>query len=341
MEKLFKSIIILLFVEIITANDPVCGQSAIGQLEKMTGQTISKSAASSASMNNMVGGMLMQGMLNAIFSTPTVSKAELEAKQKADELAARQAAEQAAEQQRIKDAEEQAEHDKMMQSFKQLDGSDDLKMKSLDNNNENTGIFSERKAIPLMRSQTEANVEEYFRTHFSPVSSNNELDESNFKYEPVPFYTKALLQQEQHLIITGTGLLVKAVSGGTLSTVVSWGSPILEEGILKPLEDCISGNCPTKGKIFENVLNGSESNIKAPIGEKISEVWGSGAAKLVGADASKFSKIGGKTFGTIFDAVDTGKDLYDSGIKEMWGSISGKDASIAIQKTNLMKNKTF
>lgn len=338
MKKLFKCIIILLFTGVITSNDLVCGQSAIGQLEKMTGQTITKSAASSASMNNMVGGMLMQGMLNAIFSTPTVSKAELEAKQKADELAARQAAEQAAEQQRIKDAEAQAEHDKMMESFKQLDGSEDLKMKSLDNSNENTGIFSERKAVPLMRSQNEANVEEYFRTHFSPASSNNELDESNFKYDPVPFFTKELLQQQQHLIIVGGGLLVKAVSGGMLATAVSWGSPVLEEGILKPLEDCLTGDCPTKAKIFENVLKGSKSNIIAPYIEEAGQAGGAMVAATVGGDVSKYSKLGGKSFGIIYDVADTGKDLYDSGVKDIWGSISGKDAAEAARKADLMRN---
>jgi hypothetical protein len=341
MKKLVKYLIILLFTGVISGSGPTFGQSAIGQLEKISGQKISGgSVGSSASMNNMVGGMLVQGLLNSLFSSPSPSKAELEAKQRADELAAKQAAEKAAEEQRVKAMEAQAAHDKMMQSYKSLDGSQDLGMKTLDNDGLNLKTFDKGSAIPIMRSQAEANVDEYFRTHFSPVSSDG-LDASNFKNEPLPFYTKALLQQEQHLIIVGGGLLVKAVSGGTLSKVVSWGSPVLEEGIVKPLEDCIAGNCPTKGKIFENVLNASESNIKAPIGEKVSEVWGSGAAKLVGADASKYSKLGGKTFGAIFDVADTGKDLYDNGLKEMWGSISGKDAAEALQKADQMRNMKY
>lgn len=344
MKTLFKYLIVLLFSGIATSNNPAFCQSALGQLEHMAGQKVSvPKASAAANLNNMVAGAVIQGLLNNLFSTPTVSKEELAAQQKAAELAAQQAAEKAAEEQRIKEEQAQAEHDKMMQSYKQLDGSQDLGMKTLDNNNNNrmnSRPFDKGNAVPIMRSQNQANIEEYFRTHFSPVSSNNELDESNFKYEPVPFYTKELLQQEQHLIIVGGGLLVKAVSGGTLATVVSWGSPVLEEGLIT-LENCISGDCPTKGNFFKNVFIGSESNLKAPIGEKVSEVWGSGAAKLVGADASKYSKFAGKSFGVIFDVADTGKELYDGGLKEIWGSVSGKDAADAFRKADQMRNMKY
>jgi len=341
MKTLFKYLIVLLFTGIVISSNPTFGQSALGQLENMAGQKVSvPKASAAASLNNMVAGAVVQSLLNSLFSTPTVSKEELAAQQKAAELAAQQAAEQAAEQQRIKEEIAQAEHDKMMQSFKQLDGSQDLGMKTLDNNGLNSKTFDRGNAVPIMRSQKEANVEEYFRTHFLPVSSNNELDESNFKYEPIPFYTKALLQQEQHLIIVGGGLLVKAVSAGTLAKVVSWGSPVLEEGILKPLEDCFSGDCPTKGKIFENVLKGSKSNIIAPYVEKLGEAGGAMAAATVGGDVSKYSKFAGKSFGVIYDVADTGKDLYDSGLKEIWGSVSGKDAADAFRKADQMRKMT-
>lgn len=342
MKTLFKFLIVLLFSGIVISNNPAFGQSALGQLEHMAGQKVSvPKVSAAANLNNMVAGAVVQSLLNNLFSTPTVSKEELAAQQKAAELAAQQAAEKAAEEQRIKEEIAQAEHDKMMQSFKQLDGSQGLNMKTLDNNNSNNRLnsrpFDKGNAVPIMRSQAEANVDEYFRTHFSRISPQEGLND-DIIYEPLPFYTKALLQQEQHLIIVGGGLLVKAVSGGTLSTVVSWGAPVLEEGILKPLEDCFSGDCPTRGKVFENVLNASESNFKAPIGEKVSEVWGSGAAKLVGADASKYSKFAGKSFGLIFDVADTGKDLYDSGLKEIWSSVNGNAAADAFRKADQMRN---
>jgi hypothetical protein len=343
MKKLVKYLIILLFTGVILGSGPTFGQSAIGQLEKISGQKISGgSVGSAASMNNMVGGMLVQGLLNSLFSSPSPSKAELEAKQRADELAAKQAAEKAAEEQRVKAAEAQAAHDKMMQSYKSLDGSQDLGMKTLDNDGLNLKTFDKGNAIPIMRSQKEANLDEYFRTHFSPVSSQDGLDASNFKNEPLPFYTKELLQQEQHLIIMGAGLLVKGVSGGMLSNAVSWGSPILEEGILKPTEDYfMTGKCPTTGKILENELNASESNIKGAVGEKVSEGWGTLVAKTAGADATKFAKLGKTTFSRVFDVADTGKELWEGGGKEMWGSISGKDAAEALQKADQMRNMKY
>jgi hypothetical protein len=340
MKNLFKYVIILLITGIISGIEPTFGQSALGQLEKMAGQKVSvPKVSAAANMNNMVGGMLVQGLLNSLFSSPSPSKAEVEAQQKAAELAAQQAAEKAAEEQKIREAETQASHDKMMQSYKQLDGLQDLGMKTLDNDGLNLKTFDKGNAVPIMRSQKEANVDEYFRTHFSPVSSENGLDADNFKNEPLPFFTKELLQQEQHLIIVGTGLLVKAVSGGMLSSTVSWGSPILEEGILKPTEDYfMTGQNPAGGKILKNELFASESNINGAIGEKASEGLGSMVAKTAGLDATKFAKLGKTTFGTIYDVADTGKELWEGGGKEMWGSISGKAAAEAYQKADLMRN---
>jgi hypothetical protein len=52
-------IIILLLIGAIPGNQPVSGQSAIGQLETMSGQKINRTSASSissANINNMVIG---------------------------------------------------------------------------------------------------------------------------------------------------------------------------------------------------------------------------------------------------------------------------------------------
>ena len=214
MKNLFKYLIILLITGIIIGIEPTYGQSALGQLEEIAGQKVSVPAASApvnvsnivvsrvaaaapkisaaANMNNMVGGMLVQGLLNSLFSSSGPSKAEVEAQQKAAELAAQQAAEKAAEEQKIREAEAQAAHDKMMQSYKQLDGSQNLGMKTLNNDDLNLKTFDKGSAIPIMRSQKEANLDEHFRTHFSPISPQDGLND-DIKYEPTPFPVKEVL----------------------------------------------------------------------------------------------------------------------------------------------------
>jgi hypothetical protein len=294
-------------------------------------------------MNNVVAGAVVGGLLNALFSSPPApSQAEIEAKQKADLEAQQRAAELAAEQQRIKEQKAQAEHDKMMGSYKLLDGSSNLSAKSLDNKSLTfKGLDDINKTVPIMRSQNEAYAEEYFRTHFSPIPSKNDLDASNFKYETAPFYTKELLQKEQHLILVGAGLVAAATTGGTTAAVISWGTPVLEEGIINPLENCLSGDCPTKSNVLKNVIFGEENNLKTPIGEKLSEKWGTGLAKTAGVDPAKYANLGSKSFNTIFNAADASKEIWDNGGKEIWGSISGKDAADAARKADLMKNMKY
>lgn len=128
--------------------------SALEQLEKMSGgrvnvpkanppaaipaaaavKTISSAAATRMMLNNMVAGAVVSGLMNAIFSSGSSgSKAEIEAKQRVAELEAEKAAEEAAEQQRIKEANDQAEYEKMMGSYKLLDGSQNLNLKPLNN----------------------------------------------------------------------------------------------------------------------------------------------------------------------------------------------------------------
>ena len=68
----------------------------------------------SKNINNMVAGMVFQSLLNSIFSSNTgANKKNLEAEQKAAALATQQAALQ----KKLQEEKEQAEYDKMMQSF--------------------------------------------------------------------------------------------------------------------------------------------------------------------------------------------------------------------------------
>lgn len=101
----------------------VCDKPAGGHKAKKHGIT-------SGDINSMVVGTIFQGLLTSMFAPPTSSNNAQEALA-AQQKAAALAAQQAAAHQRAQEAAFQAEHDKMMQSFKQLDGSQGVAFKSL------------------------------------------------------------------------------------------------------------------------------------------------------------------------------------------------------------------
>ena len=131
----FNYTILLLLAGLITSYQPVHCQSARGQLESMTGQKIStSSSASSMNMNNIVIGAIFQSILTSKSSANSGNnQKDIEAQKRATDLAAQKAAEQ----QRINEAIAQSEYDKMMQSYKLLDGAQELKAKTLDSINLN------------------------------------------------------------------------------------------------------------------------------------------------------------------------------------------------------------
>ena len=90
----------------------VCNQSSGGHK--------SKDGSTSGSVKAMFVGALFEGLLTSLFATETTNQQEaLAAQQKAAALAAQQAAAF----QRAQEAAFQAQHNKMMQSYKRLDGS--------------------------------------------------------------------------------------------------------------------------------------------------------------------------------------------------------------------------
>ena len=94
------------------------------------GHKAKKHGITSGDINAMVVGTIFQGLLTSMFAPPTSSNNAQEALA-AQQKAAALAAQQAAELQRAQEAAFQAEHNKMMQSFKQLDGSQGVAFKSL------------------------------------------------------------------------------------------------------------------------------------------------------------------------------------------------------------------
>ena len=90
----------------------------------------SKHGSTSGNVKAMFVGALFEGLLTSMFASPTPPDNEQEALA-AQQKAAALAAQQAAAFQRAQEAAFQAEHNKMMQSFKQLDGSQGVAFKSL------------------------------------------------------------------------------------------------------------------------------------------------------------------------------------------------------------------
>ncbi len=126
---------LLLFLGIIGCPLSFYGQTAAGQLGKLAGQSLSvpkvsnPSLVPSANLNNVVVGAVFQGLLNSVFNDSGNKQKEAAAQQREAELAAQRAAAQ----QRYNDSLAQNEYNTMMQSYKPLDGVQNLGTKSLSN----------------------------------------------------------------------------------------------------------------------------------------------------------------------------------------------------------------
>lgn len=96
------------------------------------GHSSGKKLNTNQEIQMMVVGTLFESLLTSIFADNTANEKEaLAAKQKAAALAAQQAAAW----QRAKDIEAQAEYEKMMRSYKQLDGTQGVAFKTLSDSN--------------------------------------------------------------------------------------------------------------------------------------------------------------------------------------------------------------
>ncbi len=148
--KIFRFLILILCVRLINTASAFA-QSALSQLEQAAGRSISsvnvpmpsaptavgaigsvaKSAAvmSSNSISNAVAGMVIQGLLNNLFSTtPEKTPEQIEAERIEQERLAMEAEKQRLEE----EARQQAIHDELINSSKSLSGSGSLDFKSLD-----------------------------------------------------------------------------------------------------------------------------------------------------------------------------------------------------------------
>ena len=182
MKTVIKYFSILWILGILLGHQSIYSQSAIGQLEKMTGQKINLnkggSLLPSANLNNMIGGMIFQSLLNSVFSSnPATSTQELEAQKQA----AAEAAQKAAEEQKMKQAKEQAEYDSMMESYKSLDGSQNLQTKTIGDTN------LDFKTLDGEAENLAADARKQFEvTGDAPISNNVEIGEAT------PFFGESM-----------------------------------------------------------------------------------------------------------------------------------------------------
>lgn len=133
MKNSFKYLFVLLTMATWLGNQKAFGQSAIGQLESMTGQKINRGSSSSnynynAEMNTMIAGTIAQGLIASIFGSTNRSIQPVhEAKTQPSTLTTQFAGEQ----QRVQLALLLAKHKKLMELYKFLDGTQNTMYKPL------------------------------------------------------------------------------------------------------------------------------------------------------------------------------------------------------------------
>lgn len=120
---------ILFLIGILLFYQSVYSQSAIGQLETMTGQKINRGNSSSSSydINMMVTGMVVQSMLSSVFN----SNGSIQSVHQATTSPAMLSVQIIGEQQKVQMKLAQDKYNKMMASYKLLDDSHGLKYKPI------------------------------------------------------------------------------------------------------------------------------------------------------------------------------------------------------------------
>ncbi|MDP2088680.1 MAG: hypothetical protein Q8J84_04695 [Flavobacteriaceae bacterium] len=134
---------------------------------KSTSKSSSTLLVPSTNINNMITGMVFQSLLSAVFSSGSgPSQKEIEAQQQAEALAAAKAAEE----QRIQEAIALAKYHEMMKSYKLLEGTQSLGVKSLTNTN------LDFKTLDGEAETLSANARKQFEDpNLSPISDSTKI----------------------------------------------------------------------------------------------------------------------------------------------------------------------
>ncbi|NTW34491.1 MAG: hypothetical protein HGB12_18030 [Bacteroidetes bacterium] len=266
----------------------VQSQSAIGQLESISGQKINTSSVSSPSMSNMVGGAIMQGLISNIFAPVDTKQQEAEAaaKAQAELIKQQQIAAEKAEQKRIKDSTDLAHHNKMMQLYQPLSGTQNTELKPL--------------PLPAPALLRTADVDKAIKTKPVPPLA-----------ESVPEKAK----ESHEYIEIGQDLVLEMVPPGWVGYGLKAGINLCFED-LKAAVDVYNGKpCPSTSTMITNALQKTAEGI---IDDKAMHF-----AKYIGIK-SGFKPLNihnaVKTYEWATEAVDRFKEGYQFGtdIQKIW-----------------------
>lgn len=303
------------------------GQSAIGQLETISGQkigdanipapsppsgdhkvityskqpqTATKPSVSAPSMQTVVTGMVMQSVLNSIFSTPSgPSEADLRAQQEAEIAAIR-----AAEEKRIADSLFQIKYSKLIQESKTLNNGTVMNLKTLDDKK-----LTSSYVPPLAPSQPGSNIPDHYIIDF-----------------------------ERSLVNTVIGKIAP-------NNILKYGGIATNDLIFEDIKagiDCFSTTstyCPSTSTILKNAFGNASKDVATQfVGDKVGGWVEAGNGKFYSAIASKKmikndplvryvdgvvteGKIAeiGKAYTKIVSAGQEGFDFGNKELRQVWG----------------------
>jgi hypothetical protein len=184
--------------------------------------TSGSSGTYSPDLKTMVAGAIMQNVLKSLLSTNSESdKKDLDAKQKAAAFEAQMAAQQAAEQQRLNQLRLQAEHEKMMRSFKLLDGSPNLQNKTLGGTDlafktldEPTEVMKEQKKLDMMDTAWINLQKELIKDRKDNKWANGISNSLSNNAPPLPYKKFDELQSGDVLLVAPDDMVGKVIRWG-------------------------------------------------------------------------------------------------------------------------------
>jgi len=176
----------------------------------------------STDIKTMVAGAIMQNVLKSIMSTNSEKdKQELEAKQRAAAIDAQIAAQRAAEQYRANELRLQAEHDKMMKSFKSLDGTQEMQNKRLDNTgltfktlDEPTAVMKEQRKLDILDTAWINLQKELIKDRKDNKWANGIYNTLSNNAPPLPYKNFDELQSGDVLLVAPDDMIGKAILWG-------------------------------------------------------------------------------------------------------------------------------
>jgi hypothetical protein len=280
------------------------------------------SGTSSTDIKTMVAGAIIQNVLTNLLNNNSVSnQKELEEKQRQAAIDAELAAKQAAEQKILDDLKAQAEHDKMMGSYKTLDGSKDLQIKPLGNSNLGFKPLDEPKFQAVN-----------FNCKITSVSGYVEILKANSKKTQVLDGQQSIVLEKGDVITTGATGRIKIhfdfESGGRDIIVGKFSQLSVEvdkDGSQYPFMK--QGQLHFSKGIVEDAINELS---RTEIGQKIKK-------KIQVRTPSAVTSVRGTTFTLSEDSLKGTELIVLEGSVEFTGLKTGKSVLVEIGLKGIIK----